>query len=252
MTFSRLPDRGASTMEKALLVVGICLVCLASIRALGGTIGWGDDGGAGEATGALQRDSVDASTPEEVIQADRNVDDRSSSGLGYAAASITGTPDVDGSFEDGLTSSYTIYGAGSTIHSVGADVGGWEVVKGTVETNDAQRHDFGQNARSVDLNGNGPGAIQRQVPVVPGVMYTISMTVAENRYCGPSTKTMAVEWNGERIAELDVNLPRGDIRTYEIQLPASPTDTGTLYLEGLSSSSCGVVIDDASISLDPV
>lgn len=239
-------------MEAALVIGAVLLVCLVAISALGRGIGFGDGEGADQATAALTRDSVDANNPDEAIQASRNVENRSSPALGRAAAAITGNPDIDGSFEDGLTSSYTIYGTGETIHSVGSTVGGWEVIQGTVETNDAQRHDFGQGARSVDLNGNGPGVIEREIAVIPGVAYTISFTVAENTYCGPSTKTMGVDWQGQRIAELDVNLPRGDIRTYEIQIPASATSSGTLTLHGLSSSSCGVVIDDASIQLDPV
>lgn len=245
-------ERGAAAMEVGLVIAGISLVCFGAIKVLGSSVGFGDGDRADEATVALERDSVDASNPDEVIQAARNVENRSSPPLGHAAAAITGDPDIDGSFEDGLTSSYTIYGAGSTIHSVGAAVSGWNVIEGTVETNDAQRHDFGQGARSVDLNGNGPGAMEREIPVIPGVAYTISFTVAENTYCGPATKTMGIDWQGERIAELDVNLPRGDIRTYEVQVPAGTTTSGTLTLRGLSPSSCGVVIDDASIQLDPV
>jgi choice-of-anchor C domain-containing protein len=96
----------------------------------------------------------------------------------------------NGSFEEGDLP------AGKGYITVGVDgpspITGWTVARGTVDY-----YGTGWKAvngsRSIDLNGDNPGAIQQTFATVPGTVYTVEFSMAGNPDGGPNPKVMRVE-----------------------------------------------------------
>lgn len=247
----------------------IALVCLGAIRTLGGAVGFDEDGDANQATTALgpSDDSIDSSSDAVVRSAGGGggssggssggaVTNRSGPVANEVAAALVGNTVADGSFEDGEERVVTTY-------SVGQDVLAWTVTQGNVDTHAVPYAGFGDGQRAVDLNGRVAGAVSQTMTVVPGANYTLSVQVAENVNCGPDVKSMVIEWNGEPVSNVRVDLPQGESREYQVQLPPSASDQGTLVMRsttnegpagprdlGPDDSRCGVQIDQPRLTID--
>src|SRR5262245_5750604 len=104
---------------------------------------------------------------------------------------------TNGSFEDGpepdpAGPGFTPYEAGSTA------IPGWAVTRGSVD-------DIGpywqpaDGRRSIDLNGNEPGAVAQVFRTTPGKTYKVTFALAGNDGGdGPSVKTVVVTAGGAR------------------------------------------------------
>lgn len=242
-TTTAASNRGATLVEAALLIGLIASVSILAISNLG------------DNTGSLESANETLATPD-MAMIDSNSDDVVSGGsggeggtggtdngsaFGVAGAAIQGVDVEDRGFEDDETRNWFNYSAGQTI-------GAWTVIEGDVDTHSTIAYDNGFDERFIDLNGFGPGAIAQDIAVVPGVGYRLSVTVSENQ-CKEAVKSMEIEWNGTIVADLQVDLPKGEYRTYEIDLPASANPTGTLVFRGTSNANCGVQIDEPTIQL---
>jgi len=250
---TRLTERGSATMEAGLIMALIAMVALVGISRLGRTIAYSEETSVDDATVAMggeapaeggedlgEEVTINSSSGSVVTSGNAP---RSNPVFNHAAAAVQAPDVADSGFEDGSTRVWTNYEAGETI-------GAWTVVEGNVDTHDTVRYQFGQDRRAIDLNGFNPGAIEQTIGVIPGVGYTLTLDVSENQ-CGPASKDMGIDWNGERISTVTVDLPKGEYRTYQVQLPPSTTDKGTLTLRGLNGANCGVQVDEPSIALDP-
>lgn len=223
----------------------VVIVAVGGIIALRRAIGFSDgDSGVEQATGAIDSEgeqvTIDSSSDELVTSGSSA---RSNPVLNGAAAGIAGVDVEDAGFEDGETRNWTNYTVGETI-------GSWTVIEGDVDTHNAASYRFGTDSRTIDLNGFQPGAIEQIIDVIPGVNYTLTIDLAENQ-CNPPVKQMGVDWNGERISTLTVDLPLGEYRTYEVQLPPSSEAEASLVFRGIGGANCGVQIDEPSLQLDP-
>ena len=104
---------------------------------------------------------------------------------------------VNGSFEDGpepdpAGPGFTPLEAGSTA------VPGWTVTRGSVDyVGPYWQHADGR--RSLDLNGNEPGAVAQTLRTRPGATYRVTFRMAGNN-CpgGPGVKTLVVSAAGRR------------------------------------------------------
>lgn len=254
-TKSSSRQRGATLAEAGLLLALVAAVCVLALTQLG------------ENAGSLEAANETLETPDQsridnesggTITGSPTYEDSGSSGggssgsggsggsgggsaLGLAGAAIDDADLEDRGFEDGLTNNWDNYTAGQTI-------GSWTVTEGNVDTHDTQAYANGQDSRFIDLNGFGPGEIEQQVEIVPGVSYLLSVEVSENQ-CGPAVKGMQIIWNGTVVSDLSVDLPRGERRTYQVSLPQSSSSNATLAFRSTTPSNCGVQIDEPTIQL---
>lgn len=124
----------------------------------------------------------------------------SGGGQGGAASANLG-PELltNGSFEDGpepdpAGPGFTPFEAGSTV------IPGWTVTRGSVDyIGFYWQHADGK--RSIDLNGNEPGAIAQTIRTTPGRKYRVTFSLAGN-FCGGgevTLKTLTVTAGGNRM-----------------------------------------------------
>lgn len=216
----------------------IALVCITAISRLGNSAGGLDT--AGETLDEPDMALIDNNSANTVSGG--QTDGNSNSAFGNTAAAIRGVTVEDRGFEDGLTRNWDNYATGDTI-------GAWTVVSGNVDTHSTAAYGNGNGDRFIDLNGFGPGEIEQGVTVVPGVSYILSVTVSENQ-CGPAVKGMEVIWNNVVVSDLQIDLPRGENRVYEVTLPASPNENAVLGFRSTTSSVCGAQIDEPTLRLN--
>lgn len=239
-------QRGATLTEAALLLALIAAVSVLAIANIGTNAGGLET--ANEVLDEPDMAMIDSGSETVIRGTTSSSGGSGSSGsgrgsvLGTTGAAIQGVEVEDRGFEDGLTRNWSNYATGQTI-------GAWTVVEGDVDTHSTAAYGNGVGERFIDLNGFGPGAISQNIEVVPGVGYRLSVTVSENQ-CGEAVKGMEIDWNGTTVSRLQVDLPRGEYRTYDIDLPVSTTDNAELVFRGTSSRNCGVQIDEPTIRLD--
>ena len=94
--------------------------------------------------------------------------------LGLSTVSMA-TPFQNGSFEDGPDD----IGAFITLPAGSADITGWTVVSGSIDLIGSYWDAF-DGDRSIDLNGNEPGAISQVFDTEPGALYQVFFDVAGN------------------------------------------------------------------------
>ncbi|MEM8924826.1 MAG: hypothetical protein AAGD35_15085 [Actinomycetota bacterium] len=241
-------ERGVSAMETALIVALIAIVAVGGLRSVGSSVGGGDD--LDQASEALGEEVVDINSDTADSPRAGSGAGGSSGAFGSAAGGVVGTGDQSGGgfdidYDDG----------GWNTHRAGQSFGEWTVESGTVDVKvDARRgFDYGGTGNVIDMNGSRyAGRISRTYNVVPNVAYNLSVDVGENTYGGAAAKMLAIEWNGERISTLSIDLPQNTFKTFTVQIPPSPTGEATLTFQSLiDNSSYGPVIDDPTVVLVP-
>lgn len=105
---------------------------------------------------------------------------------------------LNGSFEDGPAPDAD--GPGFTPYEAGSNaIPGWNITRGSVDyISFYWQHADGK--RSIDLNGNEPGAIAQTFRTRPGRKYRVTFSIAGN-FCGggePTLRTMTVTAAGSR------------------------------------------------------
>ena len=245
----RATERGASSLEMGLMLVLVALVAVGGIRALGLTAGGEDIDTASDALGD-EAVRIDADTEQGLSS---NAGAGGSSGaFGSAASGVTGTGQQAGNsgFDHGDDSGYW------NTRSTGQQIGDWTVTSGTVDARTTHDSRFNQDeiadGNFMDLNGGGPGSVERTLDVIPGADYNLSIDLGENSYGGPAVKTMAIEWNGEVVSTLEVDLPPNTLRTFTVKLPPSADPNARLSFRSLNTSAHGVLIDNPTLTLIPV
>ena len=105
--------------------------------------------------------------------------------LALLAASASAAPAVNGSFEAGSAPGlFTQLSAGDS-----TTITGWTVSSGTIDYIGTY-WPAADGARSIDLNGSGPGAIQQTVPTTIGAAYRVTFSMSGNPAGGIGTKTL--------------------------------------------------------------
>ncbi len=225
----------------------VALVAIGAIRALGGAVGGEDVDTANEALG------------EEVVTVDEDTTNGpsanngaggSSGALGSAASGVRNTGQQAGSngFDHGEDTNFW------NTRWPGDKIGDWTVTSGSVDARVDEKgpFDIEVDGNFMDMNGHGPGRVERTVEVIAGADYNLSIDLGENSFGGPAAKTLAVEWNGVRISTLEVDLPNNVTRTFTVKLPPSDSSEATLAFQSLNYSAHGVLIDNPTLTLIPV
>lgn len=212
----------------------------------------------GTTVGGEDVDTASEALGEEAVRIDDSTEDGPSAAngaggqsgtFGSAASGVTGTGLQAGSsgFDHGEDRGYW------NTRYPGERIGEWTVVSGNVDARvtNSNAFNFEVDGNFMDMNGGGPGAVERTVEVIPGADYNLSVDLGENHYGGPAVKLLAIEWNGERVSTLEVDLPRDTTKTFTVKLPASDDPTATLTLRSLNPSAHGVVVDNPTLTLIP-
>ena len=105
--------------------------------------------------------------------------------LALMAASASAAPAVNGSFEVG-----SVPGLFTQLSAVDSStITNWTVSSGTVDYIGTY-WPAADGARSLDLNGSGPGAVQQTFPTAVGATYRVTFSMSGNPAGGSGTKTL--------------------------------------------------------------
>ena len=164
--------------------------------------------------------------------------------LGLSTAS-SATPFQNGSFEDGPASigDFTTLWAGST------DITGWKVASGSIDLVGSY-WDASDGNRSIDLNGEEPGAISQVFDTVPGTLYQVLFDMAGNPD-DPGVKVLLTSANSKAI-RYKFNSTEKTRRamgwTEMVFLFRARSNSTTLKFAGISpNSGAGPAIDNVQV-----
>lgn len=164
----------------------------------------------------------------------------------FAAASIT-----NGSFEAGTyvrPANWNTFFAGST------SVTGWTIDSGSIDATFSNYWQASDGEVSIDLNGDGPGAISQAISTTVGAEYTVTFDLSANPDCGTAPKSLTVMATGGTVQPetFDVGATgssRIDMkwsqREYTFVATAATT---TLTFASTTGNSCGPALDDIAIA----
>ena len=108
-----------------------------------------------------------------------------------ASSVLAAGPFSNGSFETGTTpGSFTTLVAGDS-----TSIPGWLVSTGTVDYIGTY-WTAADGSRSIDLSGNGPGAISQTFTTIAGATYHVSFALSGNPAGAPAVKTLTVDAGG--------------------------------------------------------
>jgi len=100
----------------------------------------------------------------------------------------------NGSFESGPNPNW--YGGYLTLNSGSTALGSWLVTQGSIDLMD-EAWEASEGFRSLDLNGNEPGAISQTFKTTPGQKYKVSFDLAGNPDGGTQIKKLRVTGAGQ-------------------------------------------------------
>jgi choice-of-anchor C domain-containing protein len=165
----------------------------------------------------------------------------------FAAASIT-----NGSFELGTYSTpapWNTFSAGST------NVTDWTIDSGTIDATFSSYWPASDGDVSIDLNGNGPGAISQAIATAVGREYDIMFDLSGNPACGPATKTLTIIATGGAsepmtfdIAAAGSSLSDMKWSAREYAFVATSSTTTVTFTSTTQGTSCGPALDNVRIS----
>ncbi len=167
------------------------------------------------------------------------------------AGPALGAAFTNGSFETGpsFSGGFTNLGTGTTT------ITGWTVTSGNIDYigNYWTAED---GSRSLDMNGNQPGAIAQTFDTVLGRQYTVTFWIAGNPDCGPTIKHLQVTATGNSTGYYTF-----DISSHSTTSMGWTAVTYTFVATGASTtltfqstdtgSSCGPALDNVSIAEVP-
>lgn len=115
------------------------------------------------------------------------------SGVALAAGTF-----ANGNFEQGT---YTANGSGfETLYAGSGAITDWTVTSGSVDWIGTYWQAPSGTTMSLDLNGQGPGAIAQTFTTTPGDTYVVDFFLAGNPSGGPTTKNLIVDASGSHAS----------------------------------------------------
>ena len=169
-----------------------------------------------------------------------------------AAASLTGNLLANGSFETADSPTDFVTYTGTHL------LAGWTVTHGDVETDGTSIWPAADGNVSLNLNGNGPGALTQVVTTTVGTAYHVRFAYAEHAD-QTTPATFAVTWDGAQTLVTASNRtvrpgnppnppkPLGNFLYKDLYFVAQTTSS-TLGFDSLGNNgSLGAVLDDVSV-----
>jgi choice-of-anchor C domain-containing protein len=168
-------------------------------------------------------------------------------GAGVATAAGTVSRFDDGSFEypTAPANAFQTFSAGQTM-------GPWRVTSGSVDLIGAGFWQAAEGDQSVDLNGQGPGAVTQTFTTVPGATYTVTYSLAGNPGATPVVKTGQVLIDGQDFQDFSfdttgkTNTNLGYV-TRQFTFVANNPSTTVTFISTTSDSARGPVLDNVQI-----
>jgi choice-of-anchor C domain-containing protein len=169
--------------------------------------------------------------------------------LSIAASAFAFSGITNGSFEDGPFSG----GWWDTLPAGSTNITGWTIESGTVDLTGSY-WPASDGSRSIDLSGNGPGAMSQALATTVGNTYTVTFDLSGNPVCGPAVKTGTVSATGGSTDALSYDTGAAgntlsDMKwvrqTYSF---VATVASSTLTFTSTTGTSCGPAIDNVVVA----
>jgi choice-of-anchor C domain-containing protein len=150
---------------------------------------------------------------------------------------------TNGDFEvPNAGSSFVTYRAGQTF-------GGWVVESGSVD-HVGRLWQAANGNQSVDLSGEGAGAIYQDLPTIPGQTYLLRFAMAGNPEGGPAIKRIEIWWDTTLVDTLSFDTTGRSKSSmgwvYHEYTVVATTNVTHLRFKSLTSGAFGPALDDVS------
>ncbi|WP_158795128.1 choice-of-anchor C family protein [Streptomyces sp. NRRL S-337] len=137
--------------------------------------------------------------------------------------------------------------------TAGQFLGPWKVTSGSVDLKDAGYWQAAKGKQSMDLNGNGTGAVSQTFATVTGTAYTVTYALAGNSDGqAPAVKTGTVLIDGQNVQDLSfdatgkTHTDMGYV-TRQVHFVATGKSTTLTFASTTPNSDGGPVIDDVTV-----
>lgn len=157
-------------------------------------------------------------------------------------------PTSDASFEN------PVVGAQSAFYDAGSSVGAWLVESGNVELKSWMQWQAAHFRQSIDMHGNLPGSIGRDIATVPGQRYVLSFAQSGHPICEQLNTTMTVDFGTQALGSFAFNASGNTTASmgwrYQSRSVVANSTTTRLRFSSATAGYCGPALDD--IGLSPV
>jgi choice-of-anchor C domain-containing protein len=169
--------------------------------------------------------------------------------LSIAGSALAFSGVSNGSFETGTFSGAPF----DTLASGATNLAGWTVDSGTVDWI-GTFWSASDGSRSIDLSGDGPGALSQTIATTVGYTYSVTFDLSGNPGCGPALKTLTVGASGANIQAFSFDIAaaanthsdmKWEARTYSFVATGS---SGTLTFTSTTAGICGPALDNVVVT----
>jgi choice-of-anchor C domain-containing protein len=169
--------------------------------------------------------------------------------LSIAGSALAFSGITNGSFENG-----TFSGAlWDTLYPGSTNITGWTIESGSVDLTGSY-WPASDGSLSIDLSGQGPGAISQALATTVGNTYTVTFDLSGNPACGPAVKTGTVSATGGSTDAFSYDTAAAgntlsDMKwvgqTYSFVATAAST---TLTFTSTTGTTCGPALDNVDVT----
>ena len=155
-------------------------------------------------------------------------------------------PASDASLESPLIGTESgFYGAGTTF-------GAWQVESGNIELKSWMQWQAAHYRQSLDLHGNAPGTIGRDVATVPGQRYLVSFAQSGHPVCALAVTTFNASFGGQALGDFTFDSTGFSLANmgwrYEAVAVTATTTNSRLRFASTTMGGCGPALDDISVT----
>lgn len=155
-------------------------------------------------------------------------------------------PAADASFEE------PVVGNESQIFGAASMVGAWTVESGNVELKSWRQWQAAHLRQSLDLHGDQPGAITRNLATQPGLRYLVSFALAGNPHCATAVTSISGNFGDQALGSFTADssgftTTNMGWRYHSVEVTATSASS-RLRFASTTPGGCGPAIDDISVT----
>ncbi len=145
-----------------------------------------------------------------------------------------------------------LVGTDTLLYNTGETMGGWTVENGSVELKSSLHWQPSHYRQSLDMHGNSPGTIARDIATVPGQTYLVSFAFSGHPVCAAVVKTMSVSFGNQQLGSFTFDStgfsPQNMGWRYESVVVTANASVSRLRFASTTMGGCGPALDDISVT----
>lgn len=140
----------------------------------------------------------------------------------------------------------------SNFYDTGTSLGAWLVESGNIELKSWLQWQAAHFRQSIDMHGNEPGSIGRDIATVAGQRYLLSFAQSGHPTCGELNSAMTVDFGAQALGSFPFNATGNSTASmgwrYQSRSVVASAATTRLRFRSTTPGSCGPALDDIGLS----